>query len=210
MENLLLPEQTLENIADQLAGKEFAIVDDFLSPVEVDALYQIFEKHREQHNFQKAGVGNAHHFTVDREVRGDYIKWIDPATALPAAQDFLNKIEALMMALNRLLFLSMKDFECHYALYPPGTFYEKHLDQFKSTNNRKISFAFYLNKNWQEKDGGCLRLYREEGNLDIAPLAGRLALFRSDTVEHEVLVTHADRYSITGWMRDRPIDLPYF
>ncbi len=203
-------ERDLNRVADELAEKSYTIIDDFLSGNEVDELLGAFRRHREEENFQKAGIGNAHLYTIDREVRGDYIKWIDPEVAFPAALDFLKKIEDLMQSLNRMLFLSLKDFECHYAIYPPGTFYEKHLDQFKSTNNRKISFAFYLNQNWGEGDGGELRIYTDGGHLDVAPVSGRLALFRSDIVEHEVITTLKDRYSITGWMRDRPVDLPYY
>lgn len=204
------PSFSVETIADELAEQEFSIVDDFLSREEVLALNEAFSFHREQENFHRAGVGNAHLFHVDKQVRGDYIKWLDPEEALPAALNFLTKIQELMEKLNQLLFLSLKVLECHYAIYPPGTFYEKHLDQFKTTNNRKISFACYLNQNWQPGDGGELRLFRESGHLDVEPVAGRIALFRSDTVEHEVLKTHKDRYSITGWMRDRPLDIPFF
>ena len=65
-----------------------------------------------------------------------------------------------MAELNRALFLSLKDYETHFAIYPPGTFYEKHVDQFQSSGARKISFAFYLNENWTQSDGvsyDCLR-----------------------------------------------------
>ncbi len=207
MKPINLTESQLEKIADSLAGQEFCVIDDFASAELVESLLEAVAFHREEENFHKAGIGNAHLFTVDKQIRGDYVKWIYEEDAQPATLVFLRGVEDLMASLNRLLFLSLKDLECHYAIYPPGTFYEKHLDQFKSTNNRKISFAFYLNQNWEPGDGGELRLYRPDGNLDIAPLAGRLAVFRSDTVEHEVLVTQKDRYSITGWMRDRPVGL---
>lgn len=210
MKEIKLTESQLEKIADSLAEQEFCVIDDFASPELIDELLEAIAFHQEEENFHKAGIGNAHLFTVDKEIRGDYVKWIYEEDARPATLVYLRGVENLMASLNRLLFLSLKDLECHYAIYPPGTFYEKHLDQFKSTNNRKISFAFYLNKNWQPGDGGELRLYREEGHVDVQPVAGRLAIFRSDTVEHEVLVTTKDRYSITGWMRDRPVDIPFF
>ncbi|MDZ7848107.1 MAG: 2OG-Fe(II) oxygenase [Owenweeksia sp.] len=201
---------TYEEMADHLADEEFVILDEYLSPAEVEELVHAFAKHRQEDNFHRAGIGNAHHFQVDKQIRGDYIKWINPEEALPVAKEFLDRIEELMQSLSRYLFLSLRDFECHYAIYPPGTFYEKHLDQFKSTNNRKISFACYLNRRWKRGDGGELRLYLGDETLDVEPLAGRLALFRSDTVPHEVLSTNKDRYSITGWMCDRPVDLPFY
>ena len=198
-----------DSIADALAEKGFAIIDYFLDREQIDALHKAIAFHREEDNFKKAGIGNAHLFQVDKEVRGDYIKWISKVDAQPPTLFFLARIEELMQALSRSLFLSLKDYECHFAIYPPGTYYEKHLDQFKSTSNRKISFAFYLNREWEAGDGGELRLHLNE-ILDIEPIAGRLALFRSDTVEHEVLETNKDRYSITGWMRDQPTNIPFY
>lgn len=133
-----------------------------------------------------------------------------PCRSGPATVRFIEIMEGLMAELNQLLYLSMKDFECHFALYPPGTFYEKHLDQFHGSRQRKLSFALYLNPDWVPKHGGSLRLHLPEGITDLAPLAGNLAIFRSDTVMHEVLSTAVNRYSITGWMRDRPLDFPIF
>lgn len=210
LKDFLAMGELMERVADELAAHQYFVWDNFLLPQEVTELVEVVHLHRAEDQFRKAGIGNAHLFLVNKEVRGDYIKWIEPATALPASLRFLERMEELRKGLNRLLFLSLKDMESHFAVYPPGTFYEKHLDQFKSTNNRKISFALYLNPGWAELDGGELRLYGKNGHLDVEPVAGRLALFRSDTVEHEVLLTKKDRFSITGWMRDRPVDLPYF
>lgn len=201
--------QDYDIIADQLAEQDYCLVENFLSVKQVGNLRDAFAKHRKEDHFKKAGIGNMHLYQVAKEVRGDYIKWIEPENAHPAAAEFLELTAELMQNLNRLLYLSLKDFECHYAIYPPGTYYERHLDQFKLANNRKISLACYLNPDWKAGDGGELRIYDKNGDsIDIAPKAGHLAIFRSDTVEHEVLTTHTDRYSITGWMRDRPLDFP--
>ncbi len=209
-ENEVIKWQQFERIADDLATQEFSVVDDFLAPEEVKALKAVFHYHLEQENFKKAGIGTAQHFTVDREVRGDWIRWMDPQDPQEATTAFLERINQLMHGLNRLLFLSLKDFECHFALYPPGSYYEKHIDQFRNADYRKLSFAFYLNEEWQAGDGGELRIYQEQDVIDIPPLSGRLILFRSDTVAHEVLTTSKDRYSVTGWLRDQPLDLPLF
>lgn len=192
-----------------MAADEYVILDDFLSPTEVENLLNAINTHQQEENFKKAGIGTAHLFQVAKEVRGDFIKWIEPTDALPASLAFLERIEALRLQLNRLLFLSLRDFEAHYAIYPKGTFYEAHVDQFKTTLTRKLSIACYLNKNWQQGDGGELGIHENGKLVKIAPLAGRLALFRSDTVLHEVLLTEKPRYSITGWLLDKPIDLPF-
>ena len=93
------------------------------------------------------------------------------------------------------------------ALYPPGSFYRKHLDQFRGVAHRKVSAILYLNPAWSVDDGGELRLYLEpagEGEYrDIAPLGGTLVCFRSDRFHHEVLPTRRERRSLTGWFRVR-------
>lgn len=192
-----------------MAEDEYVILDEFLSSKEVEALLAAIKTHQEEENFKKAGIGTAHWFQVKKEVRGDFIKWIETKGALPASLAFLQRIEALRVQLNQLLFLSLRDFEAHYAIYPKGTFYEAHVDQFKTTLTRKLSIACYLNQSWQQGDGGELAIHKNRKILKVAPLAGRLALFRSDTVLHEVVRTEKSRYSITGWLLDQPIGLPY-
>jgi SM-20-related protein len=60
-----------------------------------------------------------------------------------------------------------------------------------------------LNKNWKPENGGELKLYLENGEeLTIEPRAGTLVVFESH-MEHEVLMSHADRYSITGWLKNK-------
>ncbi len=47
--------------------------------------------------------------------------------------------------------------------------------------------------------------YRREGGArDVAPIGGRLVIFRSDQFEHEVLPARRERLSFTGWFRRRP------
>mgnify|MGYP006287071371 CR=1 FL=1 len=195
-------------MADALAQYSFVEVKAFLSDEEVQGLLKLIHHHQNEDNFHAAGVGRADEFAVNRNIRGDYIKWIDPQSVHPEAEKLVSRIEKLKSDLNRLLFLSMVDIECHFAVYPPGAFYEKHLDQFRGRNFRKLSFVIYLNPEWQPADGGELLLYRDSKILSISPLAGKLVVFRSDEVEHEVALTNKPRYSITGWMLDRPLDWP--
>lgn len=198
----------LERLADNLADQDYVIVDDFLNTSEVDDLIALVDHHLQKDNFSYAGIGRADEHEIDRSVRGDIIRWLDPADARPAAQLLLSRIRELMKELNRLLFLSMVDFECHLAVYPPGTYYERHLDQFRDRDFRKLSFVIYLNKEWQPDYGGDLILYKPDEEVRLLPGAGRIVLFRSDTLEHEVKRTEKQRLSITGWMLDRPLDWP--
>ena len=199
-----------EAVADALAQHHYCCIENYLDAHEVKALLTDIENQRQADNFKKAGIGADHNFTVEKEVRGDYIKWISPDSAAAAAQDFLSRVGALQHELSKRLFIALRYFECHYAIYPPGTFYEKHVDQFKNKDQRIISMACYLNPHWQATHGGALRIYTATNTyVDFAPLAGRLLLFRSDTVAHEVLSTQHERFSITGWLRNRPLDIPF-
>lgn len=79
---------------------------------------------------------------------------------------------------------------------------------------RVITAILYLNPStpeWVEtRDGGSLRLFlgAQRGDnvgdtavsvVDIIPVGGRLVLFDSQTVLHEVLKTKRDRHAITVW-----------
>ncbi|QNR25902.1 2OG-Fe(II) oxygenase [Croceimicrobium hydrocarbonivorans] len=201
-------QSSLEEIADALAEQELVILDQFLSQQEVDALLRAFDYHAQEEDFKAAGIGNTYLYTQDKSIRSDRIMWLSDNPDKDALSDFKKRIEALMADLNPLLFLSLRDVEMHLAEYTPGAFYEKHVDQFKKNGHRILSFACYLNRGWQDGDGGELRIFKEGGHFDVEPLAGRLALFRSDTVEHAVRPAKVLRRSITGWMLDRPIDFP--
>ena len=195
------PETPYDAIADGLAENGFACFDHFLSEREVSDILNSDEFQPGLLQFRRAGTGRDK--VILEGVRGDYIKWIDPSFVSPALDVYLQRIRNLIQFLNRALFLSLKDFEVHTTVYPVGTFYKRHLDQFVSTDHRKLSIICYLNPDWGPDDGGQLRIYRETGSLDFLPVAGRLMCFRSDLLEHEVLPATRERYSITGWILDQ-------
>jgi SM-20-related protein len=62
-----------------------------------------------------------------------------------------------------------------------------------------ITMIVYLNENWQKEDGGELKIYKNDTEILIEPLANRCILFKSALLEHEVLPTNAGRNSLTGW-----------
>jgi len=189
-------------IADGLADQGFAVIDRFLAPAEAEAVRQsdVFLHHKL--HFRKAGIGNTDKQFND-QIRGDYIQWIDPATASEAEQVYLKRLRDLLPFLNQNLYLSLKDVELHRTVYPVGSRYQRHLDQFRNDDHRKLSVICYLNSDWKEHEGGQLTLYLPEGPHTILPLAGRMVCFRSDQLEHEVLPATRERYSITGWAIDR-------
>ncbi|HMR55729.1 MAG TPA: 2OG-Fe(II) oxygenase [Cyclobacteriaceae bacterium] len=197
----------LNQLADGLAEQGFAVIDHFLLPEEVDAILTLDEFQNGLLHFKKAGIGHQQEKQINEGIRGDYIQWIDRATASPAIQVYLQKLNTLISFVNQSLYLSLKDYEVHLTQYPPGTFYKRHLDQFKKDDHRKLSAICYLNPNWKPEEGGQLRLYLPDKMLDILPEAGRLVCFRSDLLEHEVLPATRPRLSLTGWLLDQVADL---
>ena len=62
----------------------------------------------------------------------------------------------------------------------------------------------YLNKQWQEGDGGQLVLYCDEQDtkgIHIQPTFGTVVVFLSDEFPHEVLPSQRTRLSIAGCYR---------
>lgn len=189
-----------DNVATGLAEQGFAITDQFLSQPEVDAIVgmPVFQS---REAFKKAGISKR--VQVKEEIRGDYIQWLDKTTAPDTAKVYLMRLDELIRYLNRNLFLSLKDYEVHFTVYPPGTFYKRHLDQFKEDDHRKLSVICYLNTEWKPEHGGELRMYLPGRTHDVLPEAGRLVCFRSDRIEREVLPATRERLSITGWLLDK-------
>ena len=194
-------------VADGLAQNGFAVVDNFLTSEQVEDILLLDEFKGSTNTFKKAGIGKKQDLQINESIRGDYIHWIDKISPPPATKVYLNKLNELLQYLNQSLFLSLKDYEVHMTIYPPGSFYKRHLDQFKADHHRKLSVICYLNHDWTTSQGGQLRMYLEEDQLDTLPLAGRLVCFRSDQIEHEVLPATRERLSLTGWMLDQLVDV---
>lgn len=150
-----------------------------------------------------AGVGRGQALKIQEGVRGDRIQWIETGQAA-ACDSYLQIVDTLRQAFNEQLFAGLEDFECHFAQYPVGAFYERHLDRFRDDSRRAISAVAYLNEAWLPEHGGQLRLHLPDREpLDILPQAGSLVVFRSDHIVHEVLPASRERLSLVGWFRQR-------
>lgn len=193
----------LNQLADSVAENGYAVIDDFLSKHEIDSILALDGFKNGLLHFKKAGIGKNQEKRINEAIRGDYILWIDPNNAEPPLLTYLDKLKQVIAFVNQSLFLSLKDCEVHQTIYPIGSFYKRHLDQFKKDDHRKLSVICYLNKDWKEADGGQLRMCLGNESKDIFPLAGRLVCFRSDLLEHEVLPATRERLSLTGWLIDR-------
>lgn len=198
-----------QSSAAVLAADGVVIRDRFLSPGARRALVRCAAARRAAGSFRPAHVGHGADRVRREEVRGDWIAWLEPP-ARAAECRLLSQLEALRLELNRAAWLGLFDLELHYAWYPPGASYARHLDQPRGRHARRVSMVLYLNESWRPEDGGALRIHAGERSQDILPLGGRLVLFSSPTCEHEVLPTAKPRWSLSGWFRTRdaaPYDL---
>lgn len=152
-------------------------------------------------NFKQAGTGDTGHLNMDKLVRSDKIYWLDRKHNEAVENTFLSLIDAFIVYLNQTCYAGIVDAEFHYAMYEQGDFYSKHIDQFKTNNRRAFSMICYLNSNWQESDGGQLSINHNDIITNIAPTFRKCVFFKSDELPHEVLVTNAQRLSITGWLK---------
>lgn len=195
-------ESWIDDAADALAGRGWFCRADAVSAELVASLSTDLEQLIEDDRLKRAGIGRERDFQVDRDIRRDWIFWLNRRR--PVQAEFLDLAEQIRLALNRRLFLALFEFEAHLSLYPPGAFYRRHFDSFRGAANRMVSLVVYLNRDWADDDSGELVLYRPETGDEmarIAPRAGTLLLFMSEEIEHEVLPTRSDRGSIAGWFR---------
>lgn len=193
----------LLRIVDDLAEHGWSQQNIFLPLDLTRALAAECHKRAAEGELAPAAVGRGPFSEIREGIRGDQIQWIEPGQAL-ACDRYLALMDSLREALNRGLFLGLEDFESHFALYPPGAFYLKHVDRFRDDDRRMVSAVLYLNDAWLPEHGGQLRMYlKERGDYDVIPTGGCLVVFPSGEVPHEVLPATRDRLSLTGWFRRR-------
>lgn len=149
-----------------------------------------------------AAVGRGDVMLVREGIRGDSIQWLEAGQSV-ACDRYLDLLDCLRQTLNRQLFLGLEDFEGHFAQYPVGAFYARHVDRFRDNDRRSVSAVLYLNDHWLPEHGGQLRLHLPERTLDIEPQGGCLVVFSSADIPHEVLPATRERLSLTGWFRRR-------
>ena len=200
-------EDLLDYISQAIYQNSYVVVDDFVDESYRNALLKEQVDLLNQGQFKKAAVGKGDQKQVRAEIRSDEVLWMDPTALSPLQVVFWEKIEELKQVLNRRCFLGLKSFEGHFARYPIGSFYKRHVDQFHAVPHRIVTVILYLNDSWTEADGGQLRMYfpQEDGSErieDVLPVGGRLVVFLSEEIPHEVMPTQKERISITGWLRN--------
>jgi SM-20-related protein len=180
-----------------------SVQDRFLAPSQLRALLKCVQLRRRRGHFNAARIGSGESLQRRKDIRGDATCWIAPPL-LPAERTLLRQLEGLRVELNARTMLGLFETELHYAWYPPGAGYDRHVDQPYGHAQRQVSVVLYLNEDWTPASGGELRIFDAAGgHRDIEPIAGRLVSFLTPGREHAVLPTQRDRFSISGWFRAR-------
>ncbi|HEY3643830.1 MAG TPA: 2OG-Fe(II) oxygenase [Gammaproteobacteria bacterium] len=198
------PGQAIRALVQGLSEQDWVCCPGFLPQAHVSALRREAEALRGAGRFHPAGIGHVAERRSD--IRGDDIHWVEQQAPLARALQ-QQQLAELKDAINARLYLGLHDFEGHYAAYPSGGGYARHVDRFRGDSRRVLSVVLYLNDAWDPEDGGDLCLYAGEAAAEpvarISPHGGTLICFLSEHVPHEVLPTRRTRWSLSGWFRRR-------
>lgn len=190
-----------EVAVSQLIDNKYAVVDELFDPEHLKRLREDLLDRFEEGQLKTAGIGKKFDYEKNIKVRGDKILWLDKKVN-KLHEQYLKAVENFMEYINRTCYTSLNSYEFHYAVYKPGAFYKRHLDQFRSDRGRQFSMVTYLNPNWKNENGGELVLYLEgEREEVLLPEFGKSIIFKSSEIEHEVKETKLNRLSIAGWLK---------
>lgn len=107
-------------------------------------------------------------------------------TQAPSAASLDAGEEAMRVLLTPVSWALVHAEDLQFACYRAGGYYRRHSDA-EHSSRRRLTAIYYVNPEWQQSDGGVLRLHHPTGSAaDIAPLLDRMVLFDS-RIEHEVL-----------------------
>jgi len=196
----------IEQLVQDVYQNGYAVIDNFIKEDYRKRLLDEQQDLLRHGQFRHAGVGKGDAFTIRPEIRSDKVLWMDSFNLTPIQSEYWALVDQVRVNINQRCFLGLRSFEAHFAMYPPGSFYLRHLDQFHQVKYRVVTIILYLNDEWTPEDGGALRMYlpAEGGEevLDVYPEGGKLVAFLSAEIPHEVMTTYKERISITGWLRD--------
>jgi SM-20-related protein len=195
-------------ILDQLATDGYAVIPEALPREHAEALLEEWQRRYAAGASAPAQIGKGHQKHEAQTIRSDRIHWLEPSDPQPAVAAWFDQVRSFSRAVNQGLYLSINAFECHFAVYEAGAFYQKHRDRFQSDNGRRLSLVLFLNKDWQSPDEGELVIYdpKDENRIlkIVSPVFGTLVLFDSQRFPHEVRAPKRQRLSLTGWLKSIP------
>lgn len=197
----MLMSAQFEPLIEAISSAGFACTEDLFSESELLALHNELKTLIEEGEIRSARIGQLNVEREVSEIRSDEIFWLHPEEPRSSTEGFFKVMSELSSYITATCFISLNRMEFHFARYAPGAFYKRHKDSFRGGNSRKFSVILYLNPEWKSGDGGELILFLNHQEISIEPTWGKLVIFPSDQIEHEVSVTHKTRYSLTGWLR---------
>ena len=194
-------QNSFDVLIDSFIKDKVGIAENFLSVQLASQLKGNLLRLFAEKQLQNAGTGNETLVSHDKKVRGDMIYWLDRKHNDVSENAFFDLMDEFVNYLNTSCYTGITGYEFHYALYPIGSFYKKHIDQFSNNKSRRFSMISYLNLDWRKADGGELCVHQNGEQQNISPTSGKSVFFKSSELEHEVLLSNKARMSITGWFK---------
>ncbi len=195
----------MENIfnilIDSFIKNKVGIADNFLSESLSQHLKENLKTLYAEKMLHAGGTGQNFNIKHDDLFRSDVIYWLDREHNNIHENCFFDLMDTFVSFLNETCYTGITGYEFHYTMYEAGSFYKRHLDQFRSNDSRQYSMIMYLNSEWQKSDGGELCIHHKDRIENISPTNGKSVFFKSAELEHEVLVSNKPRMSITGWLK---------
>ncbi len=192
---------TFNTLINSFIENKVGIAENFLSEALSLHLKENLATLYGDQQMKAAGTGNNNIIPRDNAIRSDMIYWLDRKHNDEHENSFFDLMDNFVGYLNETCYTGITGYEFHYALYEKGSFYKKHLDQFRSNDSRQYTMISYLNTNWVNADGGELCIHHDNSIENISPDSGKTVFFKSSELEHEVLVTNKARMSVTGWLK---------
>ena len=193
--------EIFDSFIESYLDNDVGIVNNFLTEKLAQDLSNNLNQLYSLDMLKNAGTGNENEILIDNTIRKDRIYWLDRCHNDQFENEFLDLIDEFVLYLNQTCYTGIKSYEFHYALYEKGSFYKRHLDEFKNNDSRQFSMITYLNVGWVLADGGELVVYHDQDAQNISPNNRKSVFFKSSDLEHEVLETQVPRLSITGWLK---------
>lgn len=229
---------------NHLHTHRYVVVPDWISVAQTARLQSDAVTVAEHAGFDSC-IGHNEHTQYDTSVRHSRqcSLYPPPSNAVGSVSTRDNIIAAVNVlrdelqdsALMALPHLEAYETELNYLCYPDTGHYKRHLDtpyrnegwvckgrtasnggSFGGARTRRVvSFILYLNRDWDAKNGGALRIFpaheRGDGStasqqtghtVDVLPEGGTLVLLMSGDVEHLVRETRCPRQCLVGWFRE--------
>ncbi len=194
-------EKIFNNLINSFITNKVGIAENFLRPSLALHLKKNLTALYSDKLLQVAGTGLAANVQAGDLFRSDIIYWLDREHNDEHENNFFDLMDEFVRFLNESCYTGITSYEFHYTLYEEGSFYKKHIDQFRDSDSRQFSMVMYLNSDWKQNDGGELCIHHEDRIENITPVNGKTVFFKSSELAHEVLVSHKPRMSITGWLK---------